>query len=177
MIITCTECKKQFVVPDNAIPAEGRTVQCSSCSNEWKQFPVKQRNTVKKTSQTSIKKAAPPVKSTSSPKKKSVKKRKGPTPYSDDYLKQKWGISIKDYADKKGLNEKTKNKRKLEKTKIGFGFFNYLIVLLVFSTFFVGILNFERYRLTRKFPFLEPYINHFFEALDIFKIFILDFFR
>ena len=48
MIITCTECKKKFEVPDNAIPAEGRVVQCSSCSNEWKQFPIKKPEIVKK---------------------------------------------------------------------------------------------------------------------------------
>ena len=43
--------------------------------------------------------------------------------------------------------------------------------------FLVGILNFERGRISRKFPFLEPYIDHFFESLEIFKILILDFFR
>ncbi len=42
MIITCTKCEKRFVVPDNAIPAEGRTVQCSACSNKWKQLPIKE---------------------------------------------------------------------------------------------------------------------------------------
>ena len=41
MILTCTSCDKKFVVPDSAITASGRMVQCGSCGNKWKQFPVK----------------------------------------------------------------------------------------------------------------------------------------
>ena len=40
MILTCNSCGKKFVVPDNAITATGRMVQCGSCGNKWKQFPV-----------------------------------------------------------------------------------------------------------------------------------------
>ena len=40
MILTCNSCGKKFVVPDNAITSSGRTVQCGSCGNKWKQFPV-----------------------------------------------------------------------------------------------------------------------------------------
>ena len=40
MILTCNSCGKKFVVPDSAITAVGRTVQCGSCGNKWKQFPV-----------------------------------------------------------------------------------------------------------------------------------------
>ena len=46
MILTCNSCGKKFVVPDSAITASGRTVQCGSCGNKWKQFPV---NKIKKT--------------------------------------------------------------------------------------------------------------------------------
>ena len=40
MILTCNSCGKKFVVPDSAITASGRMVQCGSCGNKWKQFPV-----------------------------------------------------------------------------------------------------------------------------------------
>ena len=40
MILTCNSCGKKFVVPDNAITASGRMVQCGSCGNKWKQFPI-----------------------------------------------------------------------------------------------------------------------------------------
>ena len=39
MILTCNSCGKKFVIPDNAITESGRTVQCGSCGNKWKQFP------------------------------------------------------------------------------------------------------------------------------------------
>ena len=41
MILSCNSCEKKFVVPDHAITAGGRTVQCGSCGNKWKQFPLK----------------------------------------------------------------------------------------------------------------------------------------
>ena len=41
MILSCNSCGKKFVVPDKAIPAAGRMVQCGSCGNKWKQFPIK----------------------------------------------------------------------------------------------------------------------------------------
>ena len=178
MIITCTECKKQFVVPDNAIPVEGRTVQCSSCSNEWKQFPVKKKETIKKTSKFQAKKITPPA------KKKTPKKNKGPVPYSKEYMQQKWGTTVQNYAVERGLSKKTSKPKKIQKQKsiikqekIGFGFFNYIITYSVFIVFFIGILNFEKSRIARKFPILEPYIEHFFETINNFKIFILDFYR
>ena len=40
MILSCNSCEKKFVVPDNAIRASGRLVQCSSCGNKWTQFPI-----------------------------------------------------------------------------------------------------------------------------------------
>ena len=43
MILSCNSCEKKFVVPDQAITAAGRTVQCGSCGNKWKQFPVKDK--------------------------------------------------------------------------------------------------------------------------------------
>tara|TARA_B100000945_G_C20371182_1_gene592170 strand:+ start:87 stop:611 length:525 start_codon:yes stop_codon:yes gene_type:complete len=174
MIIQCSSCQKKFNVPDGAITPAGRIVQCSSCGNQWTQYPVK-----KKTS------FAPQVsaKSAKAPVKKAVKK-KGPTPYSKEYMQQKWGSSVQSYAKNEGLSKKTKKiTEKVKRKKIkdiekpGFGFFNYLIMFFVFSTFFVGVLNFEKTRLSRKFPFLEPYIEHFFESLEIIKIFIFDFFR
>ena len=177
MIIQCTSCEKKFNVPDAAITAEGRLVQCSSCGNKWTQYPLKIKTPPnRQVTKPAIKK----------PNKKTDKK-KGPIPYSKEYMQQKWGTSVQSYAVEKGLSKKIKKagkdkiaqkQKKIQiKEKPGFGFFNYLITFTVLFTFFVGILNFERTRLTRKFPALEPYIDHFFESLEIFKILILDFFR
>ncbi len=177
MIIQCSSCDKKFNVPASAITTAGRLVQCSSCGNKWTQYPLETKPTPRKPVSTPAK---------AKPKKK-IDKRKGLVPYSKEYMQQKWGTSVQSYSVEKGLSKKTKTIPKTKKPqkqkftqvteKPGFGFFNYIITLSVLSIFLVGILNFERSRLGRKFPFLEPYIDHFFESLEIFKILILDFFR
>ncbi len=43
MILSCNSCDKKFVVPDSAIGATGRLVQCSSCGNKWTQFPINEK--------------------------------------------------------------------------------------------------------------------------------------
>ena len=43
MILICNSCDKKFVVPDQAISAAGRMVQCGSCGNKWKQFPINEK--------------------------------------------------------------------------------------------------------------------------------------
>ena len=35
MIITCPSCDKQFEVDAIKIPADGRLLQCGSCSRQW----------------------------------------------------------------------------------------------------------------------------------------------
>ena len=174
MIITCTKCEKRFVVPDNAIPAEGRTVQCSACSNEWKQLPIKESESPVKAQPISV-------------KKKRTKKRKMPTPYSKNYMKEKWNIT--DYAQKEGLIKKlTRKKSPNDVEGSGFGFFSYIIIISIILLSFVGVLKLTESRIITHFPFLEPYISYFFdllnnfldhlfETLDNFKIFILDFYR
>ena len=46
MILTCNSCGKKFVVPDSAITSSGRMVQCGSCGNKWKQFPINEQKIV-----------------------------------------------------------------------------------------------------------------------------------
>ena len=177
MIIQCEACEKKFSVPDSAITVAGRLVQCSSCGNKWTQYPIKTKKNITETV----------FKPSSISSKKISKKKKGPAPYSKEYMQEKWGTSLKSYALETGLSKKTKKspgQQKAKKQKFikevekpGFGFFNYIITLAVLSTFFVGILGFERARLSRKFPLLEPYIDHFFETIENFKIFILDLYK
>lgn len=35
MILNCPHCDARFLVADRLIPAEGRTVRCGACSNQW----------------------------------------------------------------------------------------------------------------------------------------------
>ena len=46
MIIQCESCSKKFQVKDDAIPKEGRMVQCSNCSQKWFQTPIKIQSSI-----------------------------------------------------------------------------------------------------------------------------------
>ena len=166
MIIQCESCQKKFVVPDSAVTAKGRLVQCSSCGNKWTQYPIKRKSP-----------KIANVKNITKQSKQKVKRKKtsGIDVYSAEYLQKKHGIKIIDPSSS-NLKTKGSNQNKIgKKGSVSFGFFNYLITISILSIFFVGILNFERSRLSRKFPFLEPYIEGFFETLNNFKIIFIDF--
>jgi predicted Zn finger-like uncharacterized protein len=166
MIIQCESCQKKFVVPDSAVTPKGRLVQCSSCGNKWTQYPIKRKSP-----------KIANVKNITKQSKQKVKRKKtsGIDVYSDEYLQKKHGIKIIDPSSS-NLKTKVSSQNKIRKKgSVSFGFFNYVITISILSIFFVGILNFERSRLSRKFPFLEPYIEGFFETLNNFKIIFIDF--
>ena len=164
MILSCNSCQKKFIIPDNAIGASGRLVQCSSCGNKWKQLPIKQEvnNTNK----------APQLKSVSdninkTVKKRKVKKRIGPTLYTPEYLTKKHGIEI---------NEKlTKLQKPENKININFGFYSSLIVLAVSGIFILRILYFTQDIIIKKFPITEIYLNYLFESINNLKEIIYNF--
>ena len=89
MILSCNSCEKKFVVPEQAITSNGRVVQCGSCGNKWKQFPIdldiKKENIEKKIE---VKKTAV-ISKKLKPKKKKIKKSKELSLYSPEYLKKK----------------------------------------------------------------------------------------
>ena len=68
------------------------------CEKKWTQYPLKQTPEIVKT---------PPIVTKAAPKKK-TQKRKGPAPYSKEYMREKWGTSIEKYAVDKGLTTKVK---------------------------------------------------------------------
>jgi len=169
MILTCNSCGKKFVVPDSAITASGRMVQCGSCGNKWRQYPVGE---VKKTqSITRVKKVAlkpQPIKQ----KIEKLKKVKRTTPkkpreislYSPEYLAKKHGIKINDTQPEKKISKK-------EKVKISFGFYNSLLVFIFFVITLSRILYFSQEFIIINLPASEYYLNYFFESIrNIFEI-------
>ena len=156
MILDCNSCGKKFVVPDKAITALGRMVQCGSCGNKWKQFPV---NEIKKTEQISnIKKidAKPKQVQSKKQKVKKVKKTSLRKPreidlYSPEYLAKKHGIYLSE-----------KNDKPVTKNKVSLGFYSSLIILLVFVITFSRILYFFQDFIITKLPFTEYYLKYFF---------------
>ena len=110
MILSCNSCNKKFVVPDQAIASTGRMVQCGSCGNKWKQFPI---NEIKKkqsftVSQKVVSKTKNIKQKPKKTKKSSIKKPREISLYSPEYLAKKRGIKINDTITQKSVkpNEK-----------------------------------------------------------------------
>jgi len=163
MILTCNSCGKKFVVPDNAITASGRTVQCGSCGNKWKQFPeqkLKKETIIDKKISPSIKKLVTKI---TKPKTKKVKKPREINLYSPEYLKKKHGIS---------LNNVETNKKQITNKKVSFGFYNSLLLFIVVIISISRGLYFFQDFITQNLPFTEFYLNYFFESMrNMFEIF------
>ena len=162
MIITCNCGLKKFSLPDNSIPAAGRMVQCGSCGLKWKQFPVNEINNTEPIS--NIKNIASEPKQVQ-PKRQKTKKNASRKPreidlYSPEYLAKKHGIT---------LNEDVKPI--LSKTKVSFGFYNSLLLVLVIIIILSRGLYFSQEFIVQKLPFTEFYIDYFFESIrNMFEI-------
>jgi len=161
MLVNCNSCQKKFVVPDSAITEKGRLLQCGSCGNKWTQYPMEEQKTVKapiKTSNTEkIIKKSVSVKKTSKSRKREVNL------YSEEYLKKKHGLVIRDAISADSSNSKLKS-------STGIGFYGNVIILIIFLITIFGILDLNKYLVINKFPFLETYINYLYDSLEIIKI-------
>ena len=166
MILTCNSCGKKFVVPDSAITASGRTVQCGSCGNKWKQFPINEINKSEPINNTKKiapkpKQAQPKIQKAKKAKKTSVRKSREIDLYSPEYLAKKHGIKLGGEEVKKTLSNE----------KISLGFYNslllFVVIVIVLSR---GLYFFEDF-VVQKLPFTEFYIDYFFESIrNLFEI-------
>ena len=169
MILTCNACDKKFVVPDNAISASGRLVQCSSCGNKWKQFPIntnKKKQSVSSTKKIASKPKAIQQKTQKSikTKKKTIKKPREISLYSPEYLAKKHGIKINETKTNK-IESQSKH------IKVSFGFYNSLILFIFLVISLSRILYFTQSFIISYFPISEFYLDYFFESIrNIFEI-------
>ena len=165
MILNCNSCSKKFVVPDNAITASGRLVQCGSCGNKWKQFPlnqVKQSKSIVDTQKIISKPRKIQQKPQRLKKVKKVTKRKPREIdlYSPEYLAKKHGIKLSE-----DINPNLSN------TKVSFGFYNSLLLILIMIIIVSRGLYFFQDFIIQKLPFTEFYIGYFFESVkNMFEI-------
>ena len=168
MILSCNSCSKKFVVPDQAITADGRLVQCGACGNKWKQFPIKAK--IEKNQSISVvqKKNSKPIqinqkiKKIKKNKKKVAGKLREINLYSPEYLAKKHGITLE--------KENSKNSSK-PNGKISFGFYNSLLLFIVIIIILSRGLYFFEGFVIKKLPFTEFYIDYFFESIrNIFEI-------
>ena len=169
MILTCNSCGKKFVVPDEAITSSGRMVQCGSCGNKWKQFPVGETTKPQSVSraQKVVSKPQPvqqKIKKPKKVKKKATKKVREISLYSPEYLAKKHGIKISDANPEKIISKR-------EKVKVSFGFYSSLIVFIFFAIALSRILYFSQGFIISNIPASEYYLNYFFESIrNVFEI-------
>ena len=168
MILSCNSCEKKFVVPDSAISTSGRLVQCSSCGNKWKQFPVKQvAETTQDIKKTIIAKPSPKkTKIPTKPKNKKKSKKTGPDLYSPEYLAKKHGLKIN--------SESPTKKQKAVENNITFGFYASILVFVIFLVTILRLIFFAEDIIIEKLPNSEPYLNYLFESLRNIKDIILN---
>ncbi len=166
MILSCNSCEKKFVVPDNAIGPEGRLVQCSSCGNKWKQFPINKKTAEKEKKETKqvIKKKTKKTKKIN----QKQKKRTGPDLYSPEYLAKKHGIKI-------NSNIEAENKISKNDKKVTFGFYNTIIVYTILLVAIIRLLYFSQNFLIDNFPITENYLRYLFETIRNIKDIIENF--
>ena len=169
MILSCNSCGKKFVVPDEAITTSGRMVQCGSCGNKWKQFPLAEAQ--KTQSISSSKKVVSKPKTiqqktqkTKKIKKSTLKKPREINLYSPEYLAKKHGIKISDTNFQKSISKGKIN-------NVSFGFYNSLILFIFLFISFSRILYFTQDFIVNVFPAAEFYLAYFFESIkNIFEI-------
>ena len=167
MILTCNSCEKKFVVPDSAITPSGRLVQCSACGNKWKQFPISSGLEIPKKASKNISTAIK-VKKIPKSKNKKSNKRPGPSLYTPEYLAKKHGVNI-------NIKPVQKQKKLESKINVNFGFYNFLFVAIIISTFLLRILYFIKSKIIALFPETEIYINYLFEAISNMQLLIQNF--
>tara|TARA_B100000963_G_scaffold361708_1_gene398845 strand:- start:4673 stop:5203 length:531 start_codon:yes stop_codon:yes gene_type:complete len=169
MILSCNSCGKKFVVPDSAIKASGRMVQCGSCGNKWKQFPINEN--IKAQSTSNFKKISSKtqpnqkkIQKIKKTKNKTVKKPREISLYSPEYLAKKHGIKI-------NQSNTQKKEVKIINNKVPFGFYSTLIVIIFLVISLSRILYFSQSFIISYFPVSEFYLNYFFENIqNIFEI-------
>ena len=137
-------------------------VQCGSCGNKWKQFPVNEDKKVRSATnfQKLVSKPRKNQQKLKKAKKGSVKKSREINLYSPEYLAKKHGIKLSEDVKSTPSND-----------KVTFGFYNSLLLLFIIIIILSRGLYFFQDFVVQKFPFTEFYIDYFFESIrNMFEI-------
>ena len=158
MLVNCNSCQKKFTVPNSAITNAGRLLQCGSCGNKWMQYPIKEE-LKKEISEIALVKTKNSKKVNKSKILDETKKRKINL-YSEEYLKKKHGLVIKDSLD----SNQIKSRKKITSDS---NFFNYLVITTITVISLLGILNLLKELIIMSYPLTETYINTLYDVLGI----------
>ena len=158
MLVNCNSCQKKFSVPDSAIKESGRLLQCGYCGNKWMAYPIIKNSVKKIEKKTSVKIEQP---NNVSNKKTLIKKKKREIKlYSDEYLKKKYGLTIKNPSNYQSKKQK----------KINFNFSSYVFIIIVFIITFFGVLNLTKDIVSESYPTTVLYFDYLYEFIDTLKI-------
>jgi len=191
MIIQCESCSRKFIVEDNNIPKDGRTVQCGYCSVTWHQMPVTTPTRTVKKPQIS----KPVVEADESPSVDSIKASDGktyrflgsqwaellPSGKTGLFARKKISQELDEVTGRKERKIARKRKKKLEELdpssggldgetqlpdihipKQGLGFLGYIFLLIIIGFSVVGVLRTFENDLLNTFPETE----YIYELLD-----------
>ena len=164
MIISCSNCNKQFKINPSLIPDNGRDLKCGSCNHVW--FYKLEDN----------KTEPPPLIDDFAEKKikdEIDNKIKENTNEPNDVIKQK---DIEDKIDK--TEDKISEKQIPVKNKIkkntSSKFFSYLLVSIISFAALIILIDTLKAPLINVFPGLEIILFNLFEILKDIKLFIID---
>ena len=146
MIITCPSCDKQFEVDAIKIPADGRLLQCGSCSRQW--F-YKKDEIIEKSEDSSLKKIE---------------------------IKKEFESKIDDEIENpSNENNEINQKKGLKEFKVG-KYLNLFIVIIISLIGIVLILDTFKNQLSNLLPNLDAMLNNLYESLKDIKLFLYDLF-
>ena len=175
MIIQCESCSRKFQVKDEAIPKEGRMVQCSNCSQKWFQTPAQIQSSIKPDTDKKV------TKMEFEASDGRVYRFMG-SQWAEVLRSGKTGLLAKrtigaELNRRAGIAQPKKSRKKIKKTtemeieniskvidpsseqidsdnqqKKGLGFFGYIIVLTIIILSIVGILKTFQTELIMYFP-------------------------
>jgi len=181
MIIQCSSCARKFIVKDEDIPKNGRTVQCGYCSITWHQMPTS-------TKIKNIKKEKPIKPSSTADESPSVENLKASDGKTYKFLGSQWAellpsgktglfarkkISreLDEITGRKKVTTVRKKRKKIEdvdpslesavnqkrlpdiyKPNQGLGFFGYIFLIIIIGFSLVGILKTFENDLLNYFP-------------------------
>ena len=164
MIISCSNCNKQFKINPSLIPDNGREVKCGSCNHIW--FYKLEDN----------KTELPPLIDNFEDKKiEDVIDNK----IVDDINKPK-DVSLEKEIDDRidKIEDNIPEKQKLVKNKIKKNtsgkFFSYLLVSIISFVALIILIDTLKVPLINVFPGLEILLFNLFEILKDIKLFIID---
>ena len=156
MIISCSNCNKQFKINPSLIPENGRDVKCGSCNHIW--FYKLEDN-----------KTEPPPLIDNFTDKKIEYKIEDKINEPNDTSSQKNIDDKKDQIVEKQILVKNKIKKNASSK-----FFSYLVVSIISFVALIILIDTLKVPLINFFPGLEILLFNLFEILKDIKLFIID---